>query len=52
MSQEQRIKKALQDLLFQLEGIGIYIPGNDEGQWHGTEGLSFKQAEDALKEAE
>lgn len=38
---------ALADLLNQLEGIGIYIPGEAEGQWAGTEGLSFERAEAA-----
>lgn len=38
---------ALRDLLDQLEGVGIYIPGEDSGQWAGTEGLSFTQAEAA-----
>jgi hypothetical protein len=40
--------QALRDLLDQLEGVGIYIPGEDSGQWAGTEGLSFTQAEAAL----
>lgn len=42
---------ALTDLLDQLEAVGIYIPDQDSGQWHGTEGLSFKQAEAAIKKA-
>lgn len=36
--------KALKALLTQLEGIGIAIPGQDAGQWAGTEGLSFARA--------
>lgn len=42
---------ALADLLAQLEGIGIYIPGEDAGQWADAEGLSFAQAEKALASA-
>jgi hypothetical protein len=42
---ERRLLSALADLLEQLEGIGIYIPGNDEGQTAETEGLSFARAE-------
>ena len=37
--------EALQDLLDQLEGVGLYIKGEAEGQWHGAEGLSFSRAE-------
>jgi hypothetical protein len=37
--------EALQDLLDQLEGVGLYIKGEEEGQWHGAEGLSFSRAE-------
>lgn len=42
---------ALTDLLDQLEAVGIYIPGQDSGQWHGAEGLSFKQAKAAINKA-
>jgi hypothetical protein len=35
---------ALRDLLEQLEGIGIAVRGQDEGQWAGTEGLSLGRA--------
>jgi hypothetical protein len=44
--------KALSNLLDQLEGVGIYIEGVDEGQWAGTEGLSFAEASAALAKAE
>jgi hypothetical protein len=37
--------EALQDLLDQLESVGLYIKGEEEGQWHGAEGLSFSRAE-------
>ena len=40
-----RLAGALNDLLTQLEAIGIYIPGQDNGQWAGTEGLSFSATE-------
>jgi len=40
--------RALFNLLEQLEGVGIYIKGQDEGQWAGTEGLSFAEANAAL----
>jgi hypothetical protein len=39
---------ALRDLLEQLRGIGIYVPGLSEGQWADAEGLSFTRAEFAL----
>lgn len=42
-------KMATVDLLNQLEGIGIYIPGCDEGQWADASGLSFQRIEAALK---
>ncbi len=42
------IAAALIDLMDQLEGIGIAINGEDSGQWHGTEGLSFHQAYAAI----
>lgn len=42
---------ALEDLLNQLKGVGIYIPDADSGQWHGTEGLSFSRAEHILRTA-
>jgi hypothetical protein len=48
---EHQLKAALTDLLAQLEGIGIYIAGEDAGQWSGTEGLSFSKAAAALAEA-
>lgn len=48
---EHQLKAALSDLLMQLEGIGIYIPGNDAGQWSGAEGLSFARSEAALIKA-
>jgi len=43
---------ALKGLLDQLEGVGIYIPECDEGQWAGTEGLCFAQAEQVLAKLE
>jgi len=43
--------EALEELLDQLQAIGIYMPGCDEGQWAGTEGLSFAKAEAALRAA-
>lgn len=39
---------ATKDLLDQLQGIGIYIPGVDEGNWHEAEGLSFSRIEKAV----
>lgn len=42
---------ALADLMEQLEGVGIYAPGEDSGQWADVSGLTFKQAEAALAEA-
>lgn len=44
----KQLTEILKSLLDQLEGVGIYIPGEDSGQWAGTEGLSFMQAETAL----
>jgi len=44
-------EEALRDLLDQLAFIGIYIPGQDEGQWADTAGISFREAEAALKGA-
>lgn len=44
----EAVRNALTDLMEQLEGIGIAIPGEEEGQWHGTEGLSFAAAYCAL----
>lgn len=43
-----KLCEALRDLLDQLEDIGIYMPGHDEGQWADAAGLSFKKAETAL----
>ena len=43
--------EALHNLLSQLEGVGIYIEGVDEGQWTGTEGLSFAEASAVLAKA-
>lgn len=42
---------ALRGLMEQLEGVGIYTKGEDAGQWSGTEGLSFAEAEAALAKA-
>ncbi|AVQ00350.1 hypothetical protein C7S18_23925 (plasmid) [Ahniella affigens] len=39
---------SLSDLIEQLEGVGIALPGCTEGQWHGTEGLDFSDAYGAL----
>ncbi len=47
-AERDALVEALRDLLDQLESVGIYIPGEDLGQWAGTEGLSFTQAEAAL----
>jgi hypothetical protein len=44
--------EALRGLLDQLEAAGIYIPGEDSGQWHGAEGLSFRKASEAIAKAE
>ena len=49
MNQDSEAKAALIDLLNQLEAIGIYIPGEDAGQWADAAGLSFKRAEEAVK---
>lgn len=46
----QKLAAALQDLLGQLEGVGIYTPGEDAGQWQDAEGVSFTRAESALHE--
>ena len=43
---------ALRDLLDQLQRIGIYVPGMDEGQWADAQGLSFARAEAAVAEWE
>ena len=43
-----KLLKALENLLDQLEGIGIAEPSSDSGQWHGCEGLSFAQARRAI----
>ena len=45
----EAMKEALRDLLEQLEFIGIYIPGEGEGQWADAAGISFREAEAALK---
>ncbi|MCH7570478.1 MAG: hypothetical protein IH919_07925 [Deltaproteobacteria bacterium] len=42
---------ALEELMTQLIGIGIAIDGEDSGQWHGTEGLSFDQTRAAIAKA-
>lgn len=42
---------SLSDLIEQLEGVGIALPGCTEGQWHGTEGLDFSDAYGALASA-
>tara|TARA_R100000687_G_C6298042_1_gene94566 strand:- start:240 stop:425 length:186 start_codon:yes stop_codon:yes gene_type:complete len=42
------VLEALRNLLDQLEAVGIYIEGVDEGQWFGTEGLSFSEANAVL----
>ena len=39
---------AAKELLAQLVGLGIYIPGQDEGQWENAEGLSFARIEAAV----
>ena len=44
--------EALRGLLDQLEAVGIYIPGEDSGQWHEAEGLSFRKASEAIARAE
>jgi hypothetical protein len=49
---QHQLKAALSDLLEQLKGIGVYSPGEDDGQWAGTEGLSFRKATEALSSAE
>jgi|694.fasta_scaffold03825_22 hypothetical protein len=43
---------ALQELVDQLEGVGIAIEEEDSGQWHGAEGLSFAKARAAIAKAE
>jgi hypothetical protein len=43
---------ALANLMDQLEGIGIYIPGEDAGQWADAAGLSFSKAEQAIAKLE
>ena len=47
----EELADALDDLLQQLEGVGVYIPGEDAGQWRDAAGLSFSKAEMALKKA-
>ena len=44
--------EALRGLIDQLEAAGIHIPGEDSGQWHGAEGLSFSRAIEAIAKAE
>lgn len=39
----------LKDLLKQLEGIGIFIPGENEGQWADAAGLDFEAANEILE---
>lgn len=51
-SDRNESSQALLELMQQLQGIGIYVPGNDGGQWAGTEGLSFARAEAALSDPE
>lgn len=47
-----KLLSAFVDLLDQLEAAGIYIPGQDEGQWADAAGLSFRRAEAAVAKAE
>jgi hypothetical protein len=49
MRNAPELRSAIIDLLNQLEAIGIYIPGEDEGQWTDAAGLSFARIEAALK---
>jgi hypothetical protein len=44
--------EALRGLIDQLEAAGIHIPGEDSGQWHGAEGISFSRAIEAIAKAE
>jgi hypothetical protein len=44
--------EALRGLIDQLEAAGIHIPGEDSGQWHGAEGISFSRAIEAITKAE
>ena len=37
---------ALADLLDQLEGVGMYVPGTDESGWDDLRVLSFKRADE------
>ena len=42
---------AVLDILGQLEAVGLLIDGEDCGQWHGAEGLSFAKAREAIAKA-
>jgi len=42
---------AVLDMLGQLEAVGLLIDGEDCGQWHGAEGLSFAKAREAIAKA-
>jgi hypothetical protein len=42
---------AVSDILGQLEAVGLLIDGEDCGQWHGAEGLSFAKAREAIAKA-
>lgn len=48
LNNSKELIEAVKDLLNQLEGIGIYIPGEDHGQWAECEGLSFNRIEKAI----
>lgn len=43
-------RAALRDLLDQMKGVGIYIPGVDEGVVADYAGLSFARAEQAIND--
>lgn len=46
-----QLYEALDELMDQLEGVGIAVADSNDGQWHGAEGLSFEQARRALGKA-
>jgi hypothetical protein len=49
--QRDELLDAVSDILGQLEAVGLLIDGEDCGQWHGAEGLSFAKAREAIAKA-
>ena len=51
MAAAPELLDAVSDILGQLEAVGLLIDGEDCGQWHGAEGLSFAKAREAIAKA-